>query len=116
MSECFAFAPQASGNYWVSRLFSGGTVKIAEGKMPSEGFSRNLPAEYLDLWTIGEETGEMDRCVDKIAEIAADRADLRIRLFARAFPWVVYFIFMMYMAYKILQMAQGIYGNLDAGF
>lgn len=116
MSESFAFAPQAAGNYWVSRLFSGGTAKIAEGKTPSEGFSRTLPTEYLDLWTIGDETGELDRCVDKIAEIAADRADLRISLFAKAITWVVYAIVMMFMAYKIIEMAQGVYGNLPMGF
>lgn len=116
MSECFAFAPKATGNYSVAGLFSGGIDKIAEGKVPSEGFSRRLPAEYLDLWTIGEETGDLDRCVDKIAEIAADRADLRIRLFARGLPWVIYILVMIYMTYKILEMAQGVYGNIGAGF
>jgi type IV pilus assembly protein PilC len=116
MSECFELAPQATGNYWVSRMFIRGRDMIAEGKMPSEGFSRRLPTEYIDLWTIGEESGDMDRCVDKIAEISADRADLRIGMFARALPWFIYLIYMGIMAYLVLQMAQSVYGNLDVVF
>ncbi|MCF7973495.1 MAG: type II secretion system F family protein [Phycisphaerae bacterium] len=116
MSECFDLAPQATGNYWVSRMFSKGRDMIAEGRMPSEGFSRHLPTEYIDLWTIGEESGDMDRCVDKIAEISADRADLRISMFARALPWFIYLIYMGVMVYLVLQLAQSAYQNLDVGF
>jgi type IV pilus assembly protein PilC len=113
MSECFDLAPQATGNYWVSQMFIKGKDMVAEGRMPSEGFSRRLPTEYIDLWTIGEESGDMDRCVDKIAEISADRADLRIGMFARALPWFIYLIYMGIMVYIILQMVQARVGNME---
>jgi type IV pilus assembly protein PilC len=116
MSECFDLAPQAAGNYWVSKMFINGKEMVAQGKMPSEGFSRRLPTEYIDLWTIGEESGDMDRCVDKIAELSADRADLRIGMFARALPWFIYLIYMGIMVYLIVQMAQATYGNLELPF
>ena len=54
--------------------------------MAWEGFSRRLPTEYLQLWQIGEESGELDKTVDKIAEISADRADLRFKAFAFWMP------------------------------
>lgn len=116
MSECFDLAPRAAGNYWVSRMFITGKDMVAQGRMPSEGFSRQLPTEYIDLWTIGEESGDMDRCVDKIAELAADRADLRIGMFARALPWFIYLIYMGIMVYLIMQMAQSTYGDLQLRF
>lgn len=116
MSECFDLAPQAAGNYWVSRMFLPGKDMVAQGKMPSEGFSRRLPTEYIDLWTIGEESGDMDRCVDKIAELAADRADLRIGMFARALPWCIYLIYMGIMVYLIVTMLQSAYSNVGAQF
>lgn len=115
MSECFELAPQATGNYWVSRIFIKGRDMVAEGKMPSEGFV-GLRPEYQDLWTIGEESGDMERCVDKIAEMASDRADLRITMFAGGFPKVIYLIYLLVMGYMVLQMAQGVYGNIDVPF
>ena len=54
----------------------------------------------------------MDR-VYKIAELAADRADLRIGMFARALPWFIYLIYMGIMVYLILQMMQVAYGNME---
>ena len=116
MSECFDLAPQASGNQAVARLFEGGRAMIAQGRMPSEGFSKRIPVEYVDLWTIGEESGDLDKCVDKIAEISADRADLKMQMFARGFPWVIYMTYIGIMVFIILQQAQGVYGSLDTSF
>ena len=106
ISECFASAPQAAGNYWVSRMFSRGSELIALGKMPSEGFSRRLPREYIDLWTIGEETGDLDKCVDKIAEISSDRAALYLGEVARWLPKLLYLGYMIMMVRMIMLMAQ----------
>jgi type II secretory pathway component PulF len=80
--------------------------------MASEGLSGRLPAEYRDLWRIGEETGELDKMADKVAEIAADRADLFFTAFASGFPKVIYFTIMGILAVIVLWYAMQVYGNL----
>lgn len=112
ISECFALAPQAAGNSYVSGLFFGGSKMIAQGKMASEGFRRGLPLEYVDLWTIGEETGDLDKCVDKIAEISSDRAALYLGEVARWLPRLLYFGYMMMMIRMIFLLAQRYAGQL----
>jgi type IV pilus assembly protein PilC len=112
ISECFASAPQAAGNTWISRMFSRGSEMIAQGKIPSEGFSRRLPREYIDLWTIGEETGDLDKCVDKIAEISSDRAALYLGEVARWLPKLLYLGYMIMMIRMIMLMAQRYAGQL----
>jgi type II secretory pathway component PulF len=106
ISECFSLAPQVTGNLVVSRFFSGGLNAVTQGKMAGEGFSRDLPSEYAELWKIGEESGQLDKSVDKIAEISADRAELFLYEFCRWLPRIIYFLLMMRMAFMIISLAQ----------
>jgi type II secretory pathway component PulF len=85
-------ATRATGNVIVARMFAGARDTVRAGSTAWEGFSKRLPAEYLHLWQVGEETGELDKTVGKIAEIAADRADLYFAAFAAWLPRVAYFI------------------------
>jgi type II secretory pathway component PulF len=83
ITECAQRATRAVGNTVLAGLFAGGATSAREGRTVVDGFSSRLPAEYRDLWQIGEETGELDKTVDKIAEISGDRADLFFNEFAR---------------------------------
>lgn len=113
MSECFALAPQIVGNGVIAKMFAGGAQFIARGEMPSGGFSRKIPAEYRELWRIGEETGKLEECANKIAEISSDRAELRLKEFARWLPRVVYFVVMMFMVRSIMTLASGYVSSLS---
>lgn len=112
IAESVGRATQAVGNEAVARLFRGSIDSIRSGGTAWEGLSPRLPSEYRYLWQTGEETGELDKTVDKIAQISGDRADMYFRGFARGFPIVIYFIIMGVMAYMILTMASQVYGNL----
>ena len=112
ISECFSLAPQVTGNLVVSRFFSGGLNAVAQGKMAGEGFSRGLPSEYAELWKIGEESGQLDKSVDKIAEISADRAELFLSEFCRWLPRIIYFFLAMRMVFMIGSLA----GRLTQGY
>jgi len=107
-------ALRATGNVVVAGLFAGGLQSARKGNAVSEGFSSRLPAEYRHLWQVGEETGDLDKSVAKVAEISADRADLSFNLFAQWMPRVVYFTIMGIMAMMVLRMGSQVYGNLDA--
>jgi type IV pilus assembly protein PilC len=116
ITETAERAARATGNMAVARMFDGAVASIRQGGMAWEGYSKRLPAEYLHLWQIGEETGELDKTVDKIAEIAADRADVWFKAFASGMPRVVYFIIMGIAAMIILKMASQIWSFSGVDF
>ena len=108
-------ATRVTGNLVVTRQFEGAKASVREGGMVWEGFSSRIPTEYRNLWQIGEETGELDKTSDKIAEIAGDRADLFFTEFARWLPRVIYFIILVIVASMIFTLAQQIQRNISAG-
>ena len=115
ITQCFAKAPQVAGNTVVARMFEGGAAAVAQGREAGTGLSKRLPAEYVDLWRIGEEAGQLEKSVDKIAQISADRADLWLTEFARWLPRVIYFAIMLMMISQILRMARQIGGAYSIG-
>lgn len=120
MTEVTERATRAAGNVIVAGLFAGGRDSVRTGSMAWEGYSKKLPPEYLHLWQIGEETGELDKTVAKIAEISADRADLLFAAFASWLPKIAYFaivaIIIITMVLPLLrQIAEG-YSSALGGF
>jgi type IV pilus assembly protein PilC len=111
MAESVERAGRAVGNEAVAGLFRGSITSVRGGGTAWEGLSSRLPSEYRHLWQIGEESGELDQTVDKIAQISADRADLYFRGFARGFPIVVYFVIMGLMVYMIFTLFAQVYGD-----
>jgi type II secretory pathway component PulF len=111
MAESVERAGRAVGNEAVAGLFRGSITSVRGGGTAWEGLSPRLPSEYRHLWQIGEESGELDQTVDKIAQISADRADLYFRGFARGFPIVVYFVIMGLMVYMIFTLFAQVYGD-----
>ena len=107
-------ATRATGNVVVARQFEGGNATVRAGGTVGEGFSQRIPNEYRQLWQVGEETGELDKITDKIAEIAGDRADLYFTAFAKWFPILVYVIVSIVLIIKIFGLYGQVYGNLGA--
>jgi len=112
MSETTERATRATGNTVVARLFQGGFASVRQGGTAWEGFSKRLPAEYLQLWQIGEEAGELDKTVDKIAQISADRADLWFTSFAFWMPVFVWAFSATILIIMIFKLFYQVYGNL----
>jgi len=110
--ESIERATRAVGNEAVARLFQGSVASVRSGGMAWEGLSRRLPNEYRSLWQIGEESGELDKTVDKISQISSDRADLYFREFARWFPILIYFGIMAVMAYMIFTLFAQAYSQV----
>ena len=112
IAEVTERATRATGNAVVARLFAGGAESVRAGGLAWEGYSRRLPPQYLHLFEIGEETGELDKTADKIAEIAGDRADLFFTAFARWLPVVVYVIIAAVLIYMIFALFGRVYGSV----
>ncbi len=90
ITESLTQSTELTGNTVVSGLFKGGAINAASGNAAWEGLSKRLPPEYINLWQIGEETGELEKTVDKIAEISGDNAYLLLSLCAIWIPMIIY--------------------------
>lgn len=111
ITEAVDRATRVTGNVVVARLFEGAKDTVRAGGTAWEGFSPRLPLEYRQLWQIGEESGELDKTVAKVAEIGGDRADLLFTEFANWLPKIIYFIIMGFLVMQILMLWQAIYGS-----
>jgi type II secretory pathway component PulF len=113
ITESLTQATELAGNTVVSGLFKGGAINAVAGNAAWEGFSKRLPPEYINLWQIGEETGELEKTVDKIAEISGDSAYLLLSLCARWFPIIIYALICIWMILKIFEGYANIYSMRD---
>ncbi|MBN1359248.1 MAG: type II secretion system F family protein [Sedimentisphaerales bacterium] len=111
MTEVTERATRATGNVMVARLFAGGSESVRNGGLAWEGYSKRLLPQYLHLFQIGEETGELDKTADKVAEIAADRADLLFTEFAKWLPKIIYFAIVGYLAMRVITLWQQVYSG-----
>jgi MSHA biogenesis protein MshG len=102
-------------NSRVRQRLAGSRQAVQAGQSPSEGFSRRLPAEFLALWNVGEQTGDLDRSSAKLAQIETERAETWFTALAQWLPRFIYAIICLYMAYQILKNASMIFGSIGSG-
>ena len=102
-------------NSCVRQRLAGSRQAVQSGLSPSEGFSRRLPAEFLALWNVGEQTGDLDRSSAKLAQIETERAETWFTALAQWLPRFIYGLICLYMAYQILKNASMIFGSIGSG-
>ena len=110
--RCIQMAVENTANEAVARMFQPAIESAAAGNAMSEGFSKRIPPEFLALWEVGEETGDLDEATARLAKMTGDSAEMYLAELARWLPRIIYFIVMGIMAYQILKTAMGIYGNV----
>ncbi len=104
---------QVAGNAAIRRAVSGGIEAVKRGEEISTGFSsRRLPEEFIAVWQVGEETGDLDESTDRLGRIYADSAERRFQAVAVWTPRLVYAIVVVVMAWHILKGYAQIYGDL----
>jgi type II secretory pathway component PulF len=86
-----------------------------EGRPASEGFGRGLSRSFVEIWKVGEETGDLDKSALKLADHYAETGENRLAALARWVPRAVYFIIMIYMAYIIVTVWSGYLSSITAG-
>jgi len=83
-------ASEHTGNFVVTKMLAGGAVSAAAGSPVSEGFSRGLPSEFLELWRIGEESGELDNVVERLVEKTSEASEKIFTELAKWIPKLIY--------------------------
>ena len=111
MIESLEQANTFTGNTIIAKFFEGGTESARQGNKAIKGFSQQLPSEYLNLWDIGEETGELEKAVDKISEISTDRAFFLMKECTKWFPIIIYVLICIFIIYMIFKLSGVLYST-----
>lgn len=106
-------AVEAVANVAIRRLLGGGTDAVRQGREMSEGFVQHrLPAEFVAIWQVGEETGDLDTSAARLGNNYGEQAERRFAALAVWIPRLVYAIVAVVMIYYIFKGYSQIYGNL----
>ncbi len=111
ITQCAQKATGATGNTVISDLFKGGAESARSGNMVSDGFSRQLPTEFLELWQVAEQTGELDRIIQKLADTSGDSAEFLFTQIAQWLPRLVYGMVCIVIIIKIFENAGMVYAG-----
>jgi type II secretory pathway component PulF len=112
ITRCVEMATESVGNQIMRRRLCGAMDKVAQGDEMSTGFSRSLPSEFICVWEVGEESGELDESARRLGNMHADNAEMRFTLIAQWTPRLIYAIVACVMIYYIFKGYSQIYGNL----
>lgn len=107
-SESVDMAMSVTGNIIVAELFAPAAESVKAGELMSEGFSTKLPLELVEMWKIGEETGQIDDVSKRLANNYSEQADFQLAQFTYWFPRFIYFLISIVLIYMIFNLAGGI--------
>jgi type II secretory pathway component PulF len=105
-------ATNACGNWLMHQQFKGAYLNAQKGEDMSKGFGRGLDAEFREVWMVGEESGDLDKCSERLSTLYAERAEFKFKALARGLPIVIYLIIMGVLAYLVIKGFLGIYGGM----
>ena len=108
--QCAQQAPGVTGNVIVADIVKGGAESSQAGNMVWEGFSPKLPADFLNLWRIGEETGELDNSIKRLADNTTENAEQLFSEFVQWLPRIIYWLICAVIVMQILMIASMLFG------
>jgi len=75
-SESVEMAISVTGNLVITDQFRPAAKSVRAGELMSEGFSKKLPFDLVEMWKTGEETGRLDDISKRLAENYSEQAEL----------------------------------------
>lgn len=109
-------ATASAGNWLIIQKLKGATESAQLGESMSQGFSRTLDAEFRDVWTIGEESGDLDVCSERLGNMYAERAERKFQMLARAVPFGIYLLLLISMGGLVIYLFTMLYGGIFRSF
>lgn len=111
--KCAQMATEVISNRVMWRHLKGAQERAELGEELSLGFSKALPGEFISVWQVGEESGELDVSTWRLSQMHADNAEMRFSIIAQWVPRLIYAIVAGVMIYYIFVGYSQIYGNLS---
>jgi type II secretory pathway component PulF len=105
VTDCAEKAADSAGNAVVARQVRDGVASVRAGQPVSEGFSSELPAEFFDIWHVGEETGKLEDVTRRLAHNYGQNAEFLFAEFAAWLPRLVYALVCLVIIYYIIKNA-----------
>lgn len=109
--ECARMATESAGNLVMRRRLAGAYEMARTGEEMSKGFSRSLPAEFIAIWEVGEESGELDESAARLGNMHAENAERRFGLLAKVIPLGFYLIVLAFIGYFIIAFYMKIFSS-----
>ncbi len=110
--ETAAAATDACTNAVIADRLRGGAVCARKGQPISEGFKEPITEGFIDLWKVGEESGQTEQVVKKLADLNAESALFKFEQFSYWLPRFIYALICLMVIYLIFRNYSSIYGNL----
>ena len=112
VTDCVEMSISAAGNLVVGDMFRPAAKSVRAGGTICEGLSPKLPLELLEMWKVGEETGQLDDISRRLADTYTEQAEAWFGEFSRWFPRFVYFLICIMLIWMITQLASRTWGTL----
>ncbi len=110
--RCVEMATDSVGNQVMRQRLRGACDKVRQGEEMAAGFSRSLPRQFVCVWEVGEESGELDESARRLGNVHAENAEMRFTLIAQWSPRIIYAIVSCVVIYCIFKGYSQIYGDL----
>jgi type II secretory pathway component PulF len=110
-SESVDMALSVTGNAIIADQFAPAAKSVKAGELMSDGFSKELPLDLVEMWKTGEETGRLDDMSKRLADNYSEQAEFWFAEFARWFPRFIYFLICLMLIRMIFQLARSVWGG-----
>lgn len=79
--------------------------EVTAGREPTGVLQGRIPREYMEVWVVGQQSGQLDKALERIAKISGDRAEVAIGQMAIWAARLVYLFVLIYISSMILRLA-----------
>jgi type II secretory pathway component PulF len=108
ITDCLELAIQSMPNAVVAERLKGGCLNAASGMRIADGFKNPFVDGFVEIWAMGEESGQLDVVAKKLAQENKEASQLYFERFAFWLPKVVYFFVCLMMLVLIMRNAAAI--------
>ena len=112
VTDSVGMAASVTGNAVVGDLFKPAVESVNAGSLICEGLSSDLPLELVEMWKVGEETGQLDEVSKRLADRYGEAAEFWFDQFAAWFPRFAYLVLAVFMIIKVFQGWGKIYSSM----
>ncbi len=99
--RCAEASAEVTGNAVVREWVEPGAQSAREGHPVSAGFGREFGSDFLNIWLVGEESGKLEEATERLAKIAAEKAEWMIGQISKWLPRLIYAIICIWMIKNI---------------
>jgi type II secretory pathway component PulF len=110
-SESVDMALSVTGNAAIADMFAPAAESVKAGQLMSEGLSKELPLDLVEMWKTGEETGMLDDVTKRLADNYSEQAEFWFAEFTRWFPRFIYLLICVVLIFMIFKLAGSIWGS-----